>query len=63
MAADKQKVLYLDEDGIHRVKLPKVINSDISLEMMWGAPIHKEKQSNAPIRDTVALPKIVLHES
>jgi hypothetical protein len=63
MAVYKQKVLYLDKDGIHRVKLPKVINTDISWEMMWGAPINKEKQSNAPIRDTVALPKIVLHES
>lgn len=63
MAADKQKVLYLDEDGIHRVKLPKVINTDISWEMMVGAPIHKQIQSNEPIRDSVPLPKILLHES
>lgn len=58
MAVDRQKVLYLDKYEIHRVKLPKVINTDISFEMMFGAYTTRVKQDMRPIRDTVAISKI-----
>ena len=58
MAVDRQKVLYLDKHEIHRVKLPKIINTDISFEMMFGAYTTRIKQDMRPIRDTVAIPKM-----
>lgn len=52
-----QKIYYLDEDGISRIKVPKIINTDVSWQLMFGSPQFRDKKKHSlkPIREEVVI--------
>lgn len=50
-----QKITYRDEDGISRVAVPKIINTDVSWQLMVGAPQLRANKQYKPIRHEVEI--------
>ncbi len=47
-----QNICKDDKDGISYVVVPKIINSDVGFQLMFGRMLSKEPVNNKPVRDT-----------
>lgn len=50
-----QNICKDDKDGISYVVLPKIINSDVSFQLMFGRMVSKEPVNTKPVRDTESI--------
>lgn len=46
-----QNICKDDKDGISYVVVPKIINTDVSFQLMFGRMVSKEQANTRPIRD------------
>ena len=50
-----QNICKDDKDGISYVVVPKIINSDVGFQLMFGRMLSKEPVNNKPVRDTESI--------
>jgi len=50
-----QNICKDDKDGISYVVVPKIINSDVGFQLMFGRMTSKDPVKTKPIRDTESI--------